>query len=148
MELYNIWIDYFHLNVLVRKLSKKDSVKEEEKAPKSGHLSKRTKPLVQNDQTILSTRPGKTAVGCSFCKHNGESLKVYTMHRLKDKQGKISCPILRKYVCPQCGASGDNAHTLRFCPMTRKDYCSVYQGKSRNAAGKKPKKMKRQGTVN
>ncbi|KAG8428873.1 hypothetical protein GDO86_019066 [Hymenochirus boettgeri] len=77
---------------------------------------------------------------CSFCKNNGESKRIYTTHSLKDDQESVTCPILRNFTCPQCGATGDNAHTRRFCPMTEKDYCSVYKGPSRNAAGKKTKK--------
>jgi hypothetical protein len=56
---------------------------------------------------------------CALCKKNGESREFYTTHVLKDNRGKIVCPILRKYVCPTCGATGDNAHTLRHCPINK-----------------------------
>lgn len=54
---------------------------------------------------------------CGFCKHNGEDVEVYTSHRLKSKDGKIVCPILRTYVCPVCSATGDRAHTRQHCPL-------------------------------
>ncbi|XP_069476254.1 nanos homolog 3-like [Ambystoma mexicanum] len=84
-----------------------------------------------------SEGPEASASECNFCKHNGESKRIYSTHPLKDLQGRVQCPILRQYVCPQCQASGDTAHTLRFCPRTRKDYCSVYQCTARNAAGRR-----------
>nr|XP_055056537.1 nanos homolog 1 [Misgurnus anguillicaudatus] len=54
---------------------------------------------------------------CGFCKHNGEAVEVYTSHRLKSKDGKIVCPVLRTYVCPVCSATGDWAHTRQHCPF-------------------------------
>jgi hypothetical protein len=32
---------------------------------------------------------------CVFCKNNGEDIKIYKTHLLKDINGRILCPILR-----------------------------------------------------
>ncbi|XP_030648818.1 nanos homolog 2 [Chanos chanos] len=54
--------------------------------------------------------------GCGFCRQNGETVEIYTSHKLKSKDGKVICPVLRNYVCPTCSATGDNAHTRHYCP--------------------------------
>ena len=38
-------------------------------------------------------------------------------HELKDASGKVTCPQLRKYRCPGCGSTGDDAHTRSYCPQ-------------------------------
>lgn len=58
-------------------------------------------------------------VSCGFCKQNGERFDVYTSHRLKSLDGRILCPLLRRYSCPYCGATGDNAHTRSYCSFAR-----------------------------
>ncbi|XP_075382076.1 nanos homolog 3 isoform X2 [Mycteria americana] len=82
-----------------------------------------------------SASPGKSL--CAFCKHNGEAKHVYSGHSLRDAGGRVQCPVLRSYVCPQCGATQDRAHTKRFCPLTRRGYTSVYSRSARNSAGKR-----------
>nr|XP_054766247.1 uncharacterized protein LOC129273247 [Lytechinus pictus] len=72
------------------------------------------------DDTALSTsqeRKKYLNTYCVFCKNNKETLSFYSSHVLKDDVGKVICPVLRAYTCPICGANGDNAHTIKYCPM-------------------------------
>lgn len=57
---------------------------------------------------------------CRFCKQNGESRRVYRSHTLKSANGNVVCPILWNYTCPICGATGDYAHTRRYCPVVQR----------------------------
>uniref|UniRef100_A0A674D753 Nanos-type domain-containing protein n=1 Tax=Salmo trutta TaxID=8032 RepID=A0A674D753_SALTR len=43
------------------------------------------------------------------------SRKIYQSHKLKSKDGKIICPILRRYISLVCGATRDSAHTRHYC---------------------------------
>ncbi|ESO09079.1 hypothetical protein HELRODRAFT_147488, partial [Helobdella robusta] len=53
---------------------------------------------------------------CAFCRNNHETKTMYMSHILKDANGDVVCPILSKYVCPICSATGKAAHTTRYCP--------------------------------
>ena len=66
---------------------------------------------------VMAKKPNKKNI-CVFCKTNGEQEGIYSSHILKDKTGRVVCPILRAYTCPNCGAHGDVAHTLKYCPLT------------------------------
>lgn len=43
--------------------------------------------------------------------------RVYQNHVLKLDDNTIVCPVLRAYTCDICGATGDNAHTRKHCPI-------------------------------
>lgn len=62
---------------------------------------------------------------CVLCRNNGEPAHVYNQHILKDGSGRVTCPVLRKYKCPLCGKSGDDAHTIRYCPLYNGDPTSA-----------------------
>lgn len=71
--------------------------------------------LLLGSTTKLHTTAKKPQV-CVFCRNNGETESFYTSHYLKDADGKVTCPVLRAYTCPLCGANGDAAHTIKYCP--------------------------------
>ncbi|XP_031751157.1 protein nanos isoform X1 [Xenopus tropicalis] len=71
---------------------------------------------------------------CKFCKHNGESSRVYSTHTLRNSNGIIICPVLRKYTCPLCGATGALSHTRKYCPFNDDKSC-LYNKSGRNSAG-------------
>lgn len=140
MSEFQMWKDYFQLAKRVEAMVRRD---EDTGLSPSGEKSSQNKErssegLVILEQTLpLEEESLQLDLLCSFCKHNGESRNVYASHKLKDEAGRVQCPYLRKYTCPQCGASKDTAHTRRFCPLTKEGYASVYRGCARNSAGKK-----------
>jgi len=56
---------------------------------------------------------------CKFCHSNGEAEAQYKSHQLKNFSGLVTCPVLRSFVCPICKATGDFAHTQRYCPRNK-----------------------------
>ncbi|XP_072254999.1 nanos homolog 3 [Pyxicephalus adspersus] len=124
---FNMWRDYLGLNKVLRSIvqeRRQVGIQRQEEIPQPAPNTPSASPI---------TPPGEQQDNCterflcSFCKHNGEPWHVYRGHNLRDRQDKVICPILRSYICPQCGATGDNAHTKRFCPRTNKNYTSVYR---------------------
>uniref|UniRef100_A0A3Q3J6E0 Nanos-type domain-containing protein n=1 Tax=Monopterus albus TaxID=43700 RepID=A0A3Q3J6E0_MONAL len=82
------------------------------------NLSKLLEGLRRRPDSLSDTSShGTSSEYCRLCKQNGESQRVYLSHRLKSDDGKVICPILRKYTCPICKATGDYAHTLRYCRL-------------------------------
>lgn len=90
----------------------------DEESPKRKPLVNLNLPLKANK--LLSKKALKIAKAqrpnhCRFCENNKESSHVFNSHSLRDNAGRLTCPRLRKYSCPICGASGDDAHTVRYC---------------------------------
>ncbi|XP_013873481.1 nanos homolog 1 [Austrofundulus limnaeus] len=75
---------------------------------------------------------------CVFCRNNGAPEEVYGTHILKAADGRVLCPILRAYTCPLCSANGDNAHTIKYCPLSR-EQPSQRAPKAGRAIGKRLK---------
>ncbi|XP_045157256.2 uncharacterized protein LOC123523668 [Mercenaria mercenaria] len=53
---------------------------------------------------------------CNFCKRNGERRMFVSSHNLQEC-GRVTCPVLQRYICPLCGATGESAHTVSYCPL-------------------------------
>ncbi|XP_076358873.1 nanos homolog 3-like [Tachypleus tridentatus] len=63
---------------------------------------------------------------CVFCKKNGEDAEFCENHMLRDKEGRVVCPVLRAYNCPICNnQGGDYAHTVSYCPQRQNPISTV-----------------------
>lgn len=75
-----------------------------------------SKPYIKKSRWANAQKLSKTKNHCVFCENNGEPEYVYLTHKTRDEFGRVLCPHLRNYKCPICGANGDQAHTLKYCP--------------------------------
>uniref|UniRef100_A0A3B1IP82 Nanos homolog 1 n=1 Tax=Astyanax mexicanus TaxID=7994 RepID=A0A3B1IP82_ASTMX len=76
---------------------------------------------------------------CVFCRNNGAPEEVYGSHVLKTPEGRVVCPILRAYTCPLCSANGDNAHTIKYCPLSKEQPAQRALKGGRAVGGKRVK---------
>ncbi|XP_007941246.1 nanos homolog 2 [Orycteropus afer afer] len=129
---FDMWKDYLNLNQVILTLIRSQQQKAE---PPGAGEARPGPPQGPNEGPEAS---GGLATLCNFCKHNGESRHVYSSHQLKTPEGVVLCPILRHYVCPLCGATGGQAHTLKYCPLNGGQQ-SLYRRSGRNSAGRKVK---------
>ncbi|MEE6489940.1 hypothetical protein FKM82_015736 [Ascaphus truei] len=145
------WRDYLQLALVVQEIARERdppqplsdrthlSLTTSDSSASEGRCSNecQTSPDVQDTSTL--DQPKLTDGVCNFCKHNGESRNIYNSHALKSPRGAVQCPVLRKYTCPLCGATGDFAHTLKYCPLNQQKNC-LYRKSGRNSAGRKVKR--------
>ncbi|XP_075994289.1 nanos homolog 2-like [Genypterus blacodes] len=124
-DFFDMWHDYMNLGELVQQLG---GMREQD----TGHgewspSPSRSRPPPSEDSAesgsvsgTSDTSSGSKADYCRFCKQNGESVAVYGSHKLKSDEGKVLCPVLWNYTCPICEATGDDAHTRRYCPQAQR----------------------------
>uniref|UniRef100_A0A8C5Q7I4 Nanos homolog 1 n=1 Tax=Leptobrachium leishanense TaxID=445787 RepID=A0A8C5Q7I4_9ANUR len=145
---FEMWKDYLQLALLVQEMAKNRVTETSESPPSKNGLV----PAPNNtnatancngypsdgepNSSITDGQANPPDGMCNFCKHNGESRSVYTSHALKGPDGEVMCPVLRNYVCPQCGATGDSSHTLRYCPLSESKRC-LYKRRGRNSVGRR-----------
>ncbi|XP_036039401.1 nanos homolog 2 [Onychomys torridus] len=130
---FDMWRDYFSLSQVILTIIQGQSQR------LVGKGAEVTSPGPQEKSEQEPGGSGSLATLCNFCKHNGESRHVYASHQLKTSEGVVVCPILRHYVCPLCGATGDQAHTLKYCPLNNSQQ-PLYRRGGRNSAGRKVKR--------
>ncbi|XP_074023296.1 nanos homolog 3 [Numenius arquata] len=116
---FEMWRDYLGLAAAVAALARARREAEAE-----GETAAAAAPASPTPAEPAAPSTGRGV--CAFCRHNGEAAAVWRGHSLRDAGGRVLCPVLRGYVCPQCGATQERAHTRRFCPLTRRGYASVY----------------------
>nr|QOJ43435.1 nanos2b-3 [Carassius gibelio] len=108
-----MWRDYMDLRgTLSQLLEQRDRAH----AADEGFVRTGSSSSVSSTSTSSSRDLWTPRDSCGFCRQSGETPVVYMTHRLKARDGRILCPILRSYVCPFCSATGDRAHTRHYCP--------------------------------
>ncbi|RXN22610.1 nanos -like protein [Labeo rohita] len=116
-----MWRDYMDLRrTLSQLLEQRDQgqAAADRGTPPEGFMRTGSTSSVSSASASISSRDLRTQRDtCGFCRQNGETPLVYMSHRLKARDGRILCPILRSYVCPFCSATGDWAHTRHYCPL-------------------------------
>ncbi|XP_070492149.1 protein nanos-like [Chironomus tepperi] len=70
-----------------------------------------------NQSTSINDALENNILYCAFCKNTDRYRHLFDTHNLRDSTGRVSCPILRNFICKICGESGDNAHTVKYCPL-------------------------------
>ncbi|KAM3593550.1 uncharacterized protein V6R79_015133 [Siganus canaliculatus] len=130
-DYFDMWHDYMNLAKLVERSCERDH--RTSKGPKRatptptpaavwGRIPEERRSSAETSSVSSlsdTSSSGTSSDFCRFCKQNGESARVYRSHKLKSADGKVICPILWNYTCPICEATGDYAHTRRYCPQAQ-----------------------------
>ncbi|XP_041817799.1 nanos homolog 2-like [Chelmon rostratus] len=131
-DCFDMWHDYMNLAGLLKELcasregDHEDTLWPERDAAADpwGHIRTSGRKGCKNSaetSSLSDTSSSGTPSGfCRFCRQNGETARVYQSHQLKSDDGKVICPILWRYTCPVCEATGDHAHTRRYCPQAQR----------------------------
>lgn len=133
-DCFDMWHDYMNLGTLLERLSDRREGDHGNTGPKRAtaaspwsHIqTSRREDCKDSAETSSVSSLSDTSSGgtssdfCRFCRQNGESARVYRSHKLKSADGTVVCPILWKYTCPICAATGDHAHTRRYCPQAQR----------------------------
>ncbi|XP_023263657.1 nanos homolog 1-like [Seriola lalandi dorsalis] len=135
-DCFDMWHDYMKLGRLLERLCRgreedhrdAEGPKKKDQAEPWSHIRVSSRQEEYKHSTESSSASslsdtscsGTSSVCCRFCKQNGESPMVYRSHKLKSDEGRVTCPILRNYTCPICDATGDYAHTRRYCPQAQR----------------------------
>ncbi|XP_054621833.1 nanos homolog 2-like [Dunckerocampus dactyliophorus] len=119
---FDMWRDYMNLGGLLKKIRSGGLMEAEgpcqpPEGPQCCGDSVESNSVSSRSDTSLTGGPSEF---CPFCKRNGETPDVYRSHKLKADDGKVVCPVLWKYTCPVCDATGDHAHTRRYCQLARR----------------------------
>uniref|UniRef100_A0A8C6SU00 Nanos homolog 2 n=1 Tax=Neogobius melanostomus TaxID=47308 RepID=A0A8C6SU00_9GOBI len=122
-DCFDMWHDYMNLSELLLRLR---DVPEAERWEIQKRRAQAGSPQARKDSlsTVSSISDnslnGSPSDFCRFCKQNGETARVYRSHKLKAEDGRVVCPILWNYTCPICEATGDQAHTRKYCPQLQR----------------------------
>ncbi|KAL7647424.1 UNVERIFIED_CONTAM: hypothetical protein RMT77_001020 [Armadillidium vulgare] len=57
---------------------------------------------------------------CTFCRFYVITLDF--LHAMKNENGLVECPVLKKVVCKICNATGSYAHLTEQCPQYDHSY--------------------------
>nr|ACJ22961.1 putative nanos [Episyrphus balteatus] len=95
-----------------------DGVRNNVWKPKTTNIAEynRKQPKKRYNNNIKSGRYSPVR-HCVFCENNNQPHAVVKSHNVRDIHDKVLCPKLRTYICPICKATGDNAHTVKYCPQ-------------------------------
>ncbi|XP_026148314.1 nanos homolog 2-like [Mastacembelus armatus] len=128
---FDMWHDYMDLGKLIEELRGRRDVDRRNISGPKKEPRERWSPSALRDEcrnsietcsadSLSDTSCSETSPNfCRFCKQNSETPDVYLSHKLKSDEGKVTCPVLWSYTCPICEATGDNAHTRRYCPQAK-----------------------------
>ncbi|XP_072306528.1 nanos homolog 2 [Eucyclogobius newberryi] len=121
---FDMWHDYMNLSKLLvspQHLPEPEMVRWDTQKRRATPGPTRARGDSTSSLSSLSdnSQNGGSSDFCHFCKQNGETARVYRSHKLKAGDGRVVCPILWSYTCPICEATGDQAHTRKYCPVLR-----------------------------